>query len=190
MDRYLTQKVNEPGVVRFLDHLCHPASLMVYLLGMPLTLFYQRAANGAGVALFTFSSGAVATISFTLGAPSNTGMERTLVVSDKNRSIEVVNNQRVSYHRNPPDRLGYGNNPYYYQGLPGEASTVWEPEHSLGQLYNKGLFIQGFYHEIREFAASILEKRAPANGTLEQAWQITRIFEAFAQGSNKIIPLI
>ena len=43
-----------------------------------------------------------------------------------------------------------------------------------------GLFLQGYYGEVNEFARSILENRPPKKGTLAQAWQVTRLFEAFA----------
>jgi predicted dehydrogenase len=170
-------------VTGFLDHLCHPASLLVYLLGMPETMHYERSGNGAGLATFTFGSGAVGSIVFTYGASNNGGMERTLIVSDAGRHITVENNVRVTLHRMAP--LGYGDEPSYYAGAPEHAAATWEPEFSLGQLYNKGLFLLGYYGEINEFARSILEQRAPAKGTLEQAWQVTRIFEAFAEGPGR-----
>jgi len=69
--------------------------------------------------------------------------------------------------------------------VPEQVSAAWEPEFSLGQLYNKGLFLLGYYNEINEFARSILENRPPKKGTLDQAWQVTRIFEAFAEGSGQ-----
>lgn len=47
----------------------------------------------------------------------------------------------------------------------------------------------GYYDEVNEFALSILEGRLPCNGTLEQANQVLRIFEGFAQGPSKIIDL-
>ncbi len=65
--------------------------------------------------------------------------------------------------------------PSCYGGGPAEASSAWEPEFSLGQLYNKGLFLLGYYNEVNEFARSILENRPPAKGTLEHAWQVTRL---------------
>jgi predicted dehydrogenase len=177
------------GRVRgFLDHLCHPASLMVFLLGMPETLHYGRSRNGSGVATFHFASGAMASIALTYGAAENGGMERTTIVSDTGRHIIVDNNIRVTYHRTPPYG-GYGRSPNYFQGTTGETSAVWEPEFSLGQLYNKGLFLLGYYGEVNEFARSILEGRSVSKGTLEQAWQVTRIFEAFAEGPDKTISL-
>ena len=111
-------------------------------------------------------------------------MERTTLVSTGGEHIVVDNNLRLSYHRKPPPEpgTGYGSSPSFYTGTPEQTTATWEPEFSLGQLYNKGLFLLGYYGEVNEFARSILEGRPPAKGTLEQAWQVTRIFEAFAQG--------
>lgn len=186
-DRYLRQGEKVDAVVSFLDHLCHPAALLVYLLGMPQTLSYQRAANGAGTATFTFQSGAVSSLALTRGAAIDGGLERTTLISDSGKHIVVDNNLRVSYHRNPP--LGYGDVPSFYTGAPDETTAVWEPEFSLGQLYNKGLFLLGYYGEVNEFARAILEDRPLAKGTLDQAWQVTRIFEAFAEGAGRSISL-
>ena len=176
-----------PSVTGFLDHLCHPASLLIYLLGMPDTLHYARSACGGGLATFGYASGAVASIVLTTGASLANGMERTLIVSDRGQHITVDNNIRVTLHRMPP--VGYGDQPNYYQGAAEQASAVWEPEFSLGQLYNKGLFLLGYYGEITEFARAILDGRPPIKGHLEHAWQVTRIFEAFAEGPNRTINL-
>ena len=175
------------AVVGFLDHLCHPASLLIHLLGMPESLHYERSKSGAGLATFRYTSGAIASIILAMGASMNGGMERTVVVSDKGQHITVENNTRVTLHRTPP--VGYGDTPSFYTGTAEQASVMWEPEFSLGQLYNKGLFLLGYYNEINEFARSILDKRSPSKGTLEQAWQVTRIFEAFADGPGREIAL-
>jgi predicted dehydrogenase len=176
------------GAVKwFLDHLCHPVALLIYLLGMPQMLYYERSDQGGGVATFTFADGPVAVVTLTAGASSNGGMERTMIVGEKGRHITVENNTRVTLHRKPP--IGYGDAPTYYVGGPETANTVWEPEFSLGQLYNKGLFLLGYWGEINEFARSILERRPPAKGTLEQAWQATRIFEGFAEGAGRRVVL-
>jgi predicted dehydrogenase len=173
------------AVQGFLDHLCHPVSLLIALLGMPETLHYARSASGAGLATFGYASGAIASIAMTHGASSNGGMEQTTIISDRGRHITVENNVRVTLHRMPP--LGYGSTPSFYAGGPDQVSAVWEPEFSLGQLYNKGLFLLGYYGEINEFARSILEGRPPVKGTLEHAWQVTRIFEAFAEGPGDVL---
>ncbi len=92
-------------------------------------------------------------------------------------------------HRNPPCETDYGKTPSFFTGKPEETTALWEPEFSLGQLYNKGLFLLGYYNEVNEFARAVLEKRQPVKGTLEQAWQVTRILEAFGEGPGKRIPL-
>jgi predicted dehydrogenase len=176
-----------PGVMWFLDHLCHPVSLLVYLLGMPRTLHFQRSSAGAGVATFTFDDGALASIALTHGAASNGGMERTVIVGETGHHITVDNNTTVTLHRKP--KVGYGDTPSFYAGATEHASAVWHPEFSLGQLYNKGLFLLGYYAEINEFALSILEQRDPCKAHLAHAHQITRIFEAFAEGPGREIPL-
>ena len=179
------------GVRGFLDHLCHPVSLMLYLLGVPGSLSYERTANGAGVATFRFASGAIASLALTHGASRNAGMERTTIIGQGGRHIVVDNNVRVLYHRSAPyaPGTGYGSAPDYYTGDAEQTSALWEPEFSLGQLYNKGLFLLGYHGEVNEFARAVLERRPPAKATLEHAWQATRIFEAFAEGPGKIIPL-
>jgi predicted dehydrogenase len=103
----------------------------------------------------------------------------------------VDNNIRVSYHRTPPSEpgTGYGSSPNFYTGTTQQTTAFWEPEFSLGQLYNKGLFLLGYYNEVNEFARSILESRPPRKGTLEQAWQVTRVFQAYAEGPQKLIDL-
>ncbi len=179
------------GVVGFLDHICHPISILVFLMGMPETLHYERSFSGSGAATFTYASGEVASLALTSGASRNAGMERTVIVADSGRHVVVDNCVRVSYHRGPPYRPGegYGSAPDFFTGAPEDVTAVWEPEFSLGQLYNKGLFLLGYYNEVNEFARSILEGRSVAKGTLAEARQITRIFEAFSEGPGKTIRL-
>lgn len=185
--RYVDGQDAPWGVVGFLDHLCHPMALMVYLMGMPLSLSYERSFNGAVMATFKFADGALGSLSLSGGQGFDEGMERTMIISDKTRHIVVENNIRVKYTKAVP--AGYGDAPNYFLGAPGAGTCSWEPEFSLGQLYNKGLFLLGYYNEVNEFARSILEGRAPAKGTLEQAWQVTRVFEAFGEGPGKEIRL-
>lgn len=189
-DKYKSGE-NLASVVSFLDHLCHPMSLLVYLMGMPETLFYQRAFNGSGLATFTYASGAVSSLALTIGSSINGGMERTMISSNNGQHIVVENNVRLAFHRSPPPEAGtgYGSSPNFYTGSPEQTIAYWEPEFSLGQLYNKGLFLIGYYDEINEFVESILQDRQPERGTLEQAWQVTRVFEAFAEGPGKVIQL-
>lgn len=190
-DEYMKQGKRLDKVIGFLDHVCHPVSAMLAILGMPDSLYYARSAAGGGLATFTFPGGTIASLVLSHGASRDGGMERTLLVGESGRHIVIDNNHRVTCHRNPPYEpgTGYGTAPNYFTGSPGEVSAMWEPEFSLGQLYNKGLFLLGYYGEVNEFARSILEKRPVAKAHLLHAWQATHIYEAFAQGPDKKIRL-
>jgi len=178
-----------PGVQWFLDHICHPASLMIYLMGYPTHLQYVRNRVGGGVANFIFPNGSVASIALTCGASNNGGMERTTLICGQGAHIVVDNNHKVSLHRGPPG-LGYGDAPDFFLGNPGEVTSVWEPEFSLGQLYNGNLFLLGYYGEMREFCDAVLENRPLKKAHLDDAIIVTKIFRAFAQGENKLIEIV
>ena len=177
------------SVCGFLDHLCHPLSLLVYLMGYPESLNYMRGADGTGIACFSFTDGSIASVTLTHGASSNGGMERTQIFAKRHgKHISIENNVKLSLHRTPPN-LHYGASPSFYVGTSETATAVWEPEFSLGQLYNKGLFLLGYYGEIEAFAQAIINKTRVPKAGLDDAIAITKIFEAFAQGANKIIKL-
>lgn len=186
--QYLDEYKPVGSVAGFLDHICHPVSLLIYLLGMPSTLYYERAKNGAGMAVFSYDSGIIASLALTYGSSVNGGMERTTIISDSGKHIIVDNNIKLSYHKTPPN-LTYGNSPDFFKGSLNDTTAVWEPEFSLGQLYNKGLFLLGYYNEINEFANAVLHGHELTRGTLDDALDITTIFEKFAEGPQKLIRL-
>jgi len=175
------------SVCGFLDHLCHPVSLLIYLMGYPVNLFYSRSSNGAGIANFTFDDGSIGSIAMTNGASFNGGMERTQIYA-KNPGIHISieNNVRLSLHRNPPG-IDYGSTPSFYKGTADQTTSVWEPEFSLGQLYNKGLFLLGYYGEIEAFAQAVLNNKKLDKAGIDDAIIITKIFEAFSKGPDKMI---
>ena len=175
-------------VCSFLDHLCHPVSLLLYIMGKPKTLYYERSAGGAASVTFTFCDGSIASLALTNGASLNGGMERSFILAKKNGHIIIDNNFKLSYHKDPPN-LEYGSSSTFYKGSPGETTSVWEPELSLGQLYNKGLFILGYYKEIEDFSQSIINNKPILKAGIEDAINATSIFEAFAHGPERLITL-
>ena len=183
-------------VRKFMEHLCHPVSQMVSLLGAPDTMLYDRNSIGAGAIIFKFPGDVIATMHMTCGQSMNGGVERTVIISRSGvastgriggRHIVVDNNLTLSYHRNAD--FGYGDETSFYKGGPNDNTAVWQPEFSRGQMFNKGLFLLGYYGLIEEFAEALLENRPFCDGTLEQAWAATRIFEGFVEGPNKLIEL-
>lgn len=185
--RFFEGREDVGAVSGFVDHLVHPTSLLVYLLGMPQAMSYERSAAGAALATFGFAGGAIATIACTEGASWRGGMERTFVAGQHGNHVVVDNNIRVTWYKGKLP--GYGDSPDYYVGDAADTAATWEPEFSLGNLYNKGLFLLGYYGEVNEFARSVIEGRPPAKCGLDQAWQVTRILEAFSQGPGRRVAL-
>lgn len=194
--KYLFEETDVHDVRKFMEHLCHPISQMVSLLGAPKSMIYDRNSLGAGFVTFKFDSDVIACLQMTCGMALNGGVERTVIISRKGihgggreggRHIIVDNNLKLSYFRNAD--FGYGDETNFYKGTPEDNTAVWEPEFSRGQMFNKGIFLLGYYGEINEFARSILDNRPLKDGTLEQAWYATEIFEKFAEGPGKEISL-
>lgn len=191
MNAFLNERTPVVTVQKFLDHVCHPLSVLLYLLDMPDRMAYYRSANGAGTAIFDYENGPTASLAFTYGGCNHGGSERVTITGTRYRAI-VVENTRLYYFQGPePDgeRRPYGAVPNYYSGPTEGTAAYWEPEFLLGQLYSKGIMLLGYYDEIREFAEAILQGRPPARGTLLQCWQMTHIFERFAEGPGKSIEL-
>jgi predicted dehydrogenase len=187
MRRYLVDGEANLGAITFLDHLCHPASVLLLLLGPPTAVHWDRTRSGAGVASFDYADGSLATLSLTWGGASLDGLERTVITSDRGRHVVVENNMTVEYHRMA--FTGYGDVTDFYAAAPNEATAVWRPEVSLGQLYNKGLFMLGYWGELDEFAAVVRERRPPVHGDLDEARVITSMFSAFAQPAGTVVSL-
>ena len=105
-------------------------------------------------------------------------------------NVVVDNGVRVGYYR-PGGHRPYGRSASFL--VEDDAAPLfWEPEFSLGQLYNKNLFSLGYVPEVLEFCRAILEHRAPVKGTLDDALAIMRLYEAYCRvppGSTATLPV-
>jgi predicted dehydrogenase len=76
---------------------------------------------------------------------------------------------------------------------PGDDSgtIVWNASNCLATLENKALFTQGFYGETKYFCDCILENKKPVSGTgsLEQALEIMKIYEAALRSHGKPVKI-
>ena len=173
-----------PQLVGFLDHLCHPVSVLYLLAGAPRSVYYRRSEKGGGFALFELSDGAVASLHFASGQSATSPLERTEVVG-VGANVVVENGLELTYYR--PGRRGEGGygRATNFIGPDAGAPVLWEPEFSLGQLYNKGLFLLGYYDEVKYFMDCVLAGRAPEKSNLRTALASTRVFEAFRSGPGK-----
>ena len=167
------------SVISFLDHLCHPMSALQLFMGPTVRCHVERTEFGSGSLLCWNKDGVLAHLALSKGQGVNGGMENTQLIG-AGYHICVENNLKVSLRQNPA--LGYGNNPDFYRGDIGESSAYWEPEFSLGQMYNKGICLVGYFHELGEFVDAILEERALRHADLDDAIAITAVFEAIVEG--------
>jgi predicted dehydrogenase len=183
------RKSDPKAMLGFLDHLCHPASILHTLGGPFESLIYQRTReNGAVVALLRFVSGAVGSLHLAAGISGTSPLERVEVVG-KGANVVVENGCRLTYfRRGQRGEGGYGHAESFI-GPDDGAPIIWEPEFSLGQLYNQGLFLLGYAPEIRSFCECILEGKPVEEGGLDAAFQVTALYEAFLEPEGGIIPV-
>lgn len=181
-DRFDSRKMRN-----FLDHIVHPLSLLLYLAGPIESLFVERnPLNGASVAALRFRSGAVGSLHLAAGQSGFSPLERVEMVG-QGANVVVENNLRVFFHR-PGRPGGYGRTGTFY-GSEEQATLFWEPEFSLGQLYNQGLFLLGYVPEVLEFCQCVLENRPPAVGNLLDALEVLKVYEAYRQPDGQVVAI-
>lgn len=161
----------------FLDHIYHPGSILRFLMGPIARASYEwEPVNGGCVASLKFESGAVGTLHFAAGQSGTSPFERVEVIGEKANAV-VENGVTLKYYRRA-DLPAYGRAASFIQD-DAVAPIVWEPECSLGQLYNNNLFYLGYVPEVLHFCEAVLAGAAPTKGTLEEAADIMRLFEFF-----------
>lgn len=160
-----------------LDHIYHPGSVIHYLMGKIATLTYEREPfNGGSVTSMRFQSGAVGTMHLTAGASGSSPLERLEVIGE-GANVVADNGVKVTYYRQA-GRPAYGRAPSFLVADE-VAPLYWEPEFSLGQLYNKNIFYLGYVPEVLHFCESILSGQPPHRGTLAESLEIMKLFEAY-----------
>lgn len=161
----------------FLDHIYHPAAILHHLAG-PVTRFAHEwePRTGASTATLRFASGAVGTLHLAAGSAATSPLER-VEVTGQGTNVVVDNGVRLTWYR-PSAGLAYGRSASWVVDDE-HAPLRWEPEFSLGQLYNTNLFMLGYVQEILHFCDSVLAGRPPTRGTLDDALHIMRLFDAY-----------
>ena len=172
----------------FLDHIVHPGSIIDHICGKVAHLSYERSPNGAGIVSLKFTSGATGVLHLTQGRSGTSPLERVEVVGH-GANVIVDNGVKLTYYR-PGGRGpgGYGKATSFL-GDDDSAPIFWEPEWSLGQLYNKQIFLLGYAFEVIEFAECVQANRKPTRGDLESARELMKLYEAFLNPPGQIIPI-
>ena len=138
------------AMIGFLDHIYHPAAVLLHLMG-PVARFDLRmgAADRRQRGNACGSPPArSAPCTWPPARRRRSPLERVEVIGE-GANVVVENGVRLTYYRRgaaPP----YGRSASYV--CDDEVAPLrWEPEFSLGQLYNKNLFYLGYVPEILHF---------------------------------------
>jgi predicted dehydrogenase len=174
-------------MVGFLDHLVHPVSMLVAIAGPVESIYADRhEGSGGGVTLLRFRSGAVGSLHLAAGQSPSSPLEQLEVIG-QGANLVLENGIRLRYHP-PGGAAEYGREGDFHES-DDRACWTWEPEFSLGQLYNQGLFLLGYAPEVIAFCQAALEGRAPADAGLGHALEVAKVYEAYREGDKKTIAL-
>jgi len=183
----LGDRADSSKMIGFLDHMVHPHSVL-RLLGGPIDWIFVNRNNAIGSAMVSirFTSGAAGNLHLSAGQSGTSFLERLEIVG-QGENLVVENNVRLIYYRRPKEKIEYGRSGDYFSGFGDESAPLyWELEFSLGQLYNKGLFLLGYAPEVIHFTTRLLEDKGPEYGTLQDALELMQIYEAYLQPSQTI----
>lgn len=166
-----------PAMRSFLDHIYHPGAILHHL-GGPITRFsYEWDPRcGSSVAAVRFESGAIGSLHLAAGSAVTSPLERVEVIG-RGTNVIIDNGIRLTYYRRGGKRR-YGRTASFVVD-DDVAPLIFEPEFSLGQLYNKNLFYLGYAPEVLHFSQSVLASTPPTKGTLADALAIMQLFEAY-----------
>lgn len=166
-----------PAMIGFLDHIYHPGAILGYLGGPVERLSYEwEPSSGGSVTSLRFASGVVGQLHLAAGSAGTSPLERVEVVGHGANAV-VENSLRLTYYRGGAQQA-YGRSPSYIVD-DDSAPLVWEPEFSLGQLYNKNLFYLGYVPEILHFCDAVSGRAPLTLGTLDQAAEIMALYETY-----------
>ncbi len=173
----LAERGDALKMLGLLDHIYHPAAILNYLMGPIERLTYEwEPRRGASVASLRFESGAVGVLHLAAGASGASPLERLEVVGEGSNVI-VDNGARLTWYRKARTP-SYGRSASFLVD-DDVAPLHWEPEFSLGQLYNNNLFTLGYAQEVRHFCDCVLAGTPPTRGSLDDVRQIVRLFEHY-----------
>ncbi len=166
--------LTDAAVRSCLGHIWHPLGTVQATLGPVAQIALTPApAGGGGVAVATLADGTVGTFHFTAGQAGTSPLERFEIVGT-GANVVVENAVRVTYYR-PGSPGAYGRAPTFTTD-DDHAPLIWEPEMTLGVLYNTNNFFQGYAPSIIAFARAALGEMPLPAGTLEDAVETLRVF--------------
>lgn len=175
----------DPGAIGFLDHVGHPLGILQALGGNPTSMVYLwEETNGGFTTIFTMPNGGIATWLSPTGQGRSAPNERVEAIGTRAHLV-VDNSVRLTYYR-PRPAFVYGRSSSFLDDVD-SAPVVWEPEFSLGNLYNDNHFFLGYVPEVRDFCQHVLDGTRPTRANLQDAWMQTHIYERYREPAGTVI---
>jgi len=139
-----------------------------------------------GIVAATLRNGAVASFHFPRSKSGLSPLERLEVVG-VGADITVENAAHLTYYRKGSPGP-YGRTIDVFTPL-ADGPLTWQPELSLGQLYNDHNFIQGYGQALLHFTLAAMADKPVTIGTLEDALEVMKVHEALCQGPGPTVSL-
>lgn len=178
--------IEKAGPRRFLDDFVHVASTIISTVGRPDYLFYKHSQNDGAIVTLIHNSGGVGSIHLCPGSSEMCPLEQLEIVGEHS-NVTLNNNIEITYYP-PTKRLPYGRTKSFIPSS-GHGAEHFVPEFSLGQIYNKGLFLLGYVGEIEEFVNAVHENRKPKHAGLPDALAVMQLYDGFAGKEGEIIKI-
>jgi predicted dehydrogenase len=183
-------RTDQWAVAGFRDHICHPASLALRLVGpVREVLCVREQTLGGAMVLLRFASGCVGTLHLCRGMGPTGPRERAEIVGAAGGHIVIDNNIDLRWYRQGNDKP-YGRAPDF-TCEPDNAALRWQPEFSLGVLYNNGPFLLGYAFELNHFCQAVLDDTPFDCAGSADMLHLTALYETFldhAQGTWVTLP--
>ena len=164
----------------------HPLSLLLAVGGKVDSVTVHRGERGGGVCILRFANGVLGNFHLADGARHGQPSELYQFFGDGCHA-EIRNGTQVIFQRGM--QLNYNDSTSFVTEGFDSGAIVWEPQNSLGTLENKGLFVQGFYQEMRYFCDCILEGKPAVKGSLEFALEVMKVYEAGLRSDGDTVPI-
>lgn len=178
--------IREGKHTNWLQNGVHPLSLLLTVGGKVSSVTVHRSQHGGGVCVIEFANGVLGNFHLADGARHGQPSELYQFFGNGCHA-EIRNGTQVLLQRGMQfDYLG--STSFMTKGFDSGA-IVWEPQFSLGTLENKGLFIQGFYQEMRYFCDCILKGTPTEKGSLEFALEVMKVYEAALRSEGNTVAI-
>ncbi|MHB1293599.1 MAG: Gfo/Idh/MocA family protein [Anaerolineae bacterium] len=180
------QRNDQAAIAPFLSFL-HPYSALTRLFGECEGLSYLRSKSTGDVAMnLRYRKGFVGTLHL-CGSQAVTSPVERLEVIGSGANVVVENGVRLTYYRPGGSRGALaGGNVETFMGPDESAPIVWEPDFSLGKVYNKQLFLEGYAGSVLQFAERLLDGEAPRYGNLVDMLHMMSLYDKIRRGKEQV----